>query len=99
MHIAPWDKAASPVRDRFLSITNADSEDSDPNGEDLSEETDHSDDLENELDENEAELSGEESADPYKKRFADTKADRDRLKKERDEIAAEKESLRLTDRP
>ncbi len=95
MHIAPWDKAASPVRDRFLSIKNADSEDSDAGGEDLSEETDHSDDLENELDENEAELSGEESADPYKKRFADTKADRDRLKKERDDLAAEKESLRL----
>ena len=94
MHIAPWDKAASPARDRFLSVKNADSEDSDAGGEDLSEETDHSDDLENELEQNEAELSGEESDDPYKKRFADTKLDRDRLKKERDDLAAERESLR-----
>lgn len=93
MHIAPWDNAASPVRDRFLSITNADSEDSGAAGEDLSEETDHSEDLENERDEHEASLSGEE--DPYKKRFADTKTDRDRLKKENEELAAERESLRL----
>ncbi len=93
MHIAPWDKAASPVMDRLLFATNADSEDS--AGADLSEETDHSDDLENELDETESELSGEESDDPYKKRFADTKADRDKLKRERDELATERESLRL----
>ena len=92
MHIAPWDKTASPVRDRLLSITNADSEDSDAGGEDLSEETDHSEDLESELDAHEADLSGEE--DPYKKRFADTKTDRDRLKKENEELASERESLR-----
>lgn len=95
MHIAPWDKAASPFWDRLLSATNADSDDS--AGADLSEETDHSDDdLESELDEHEAELSGEEGDDPsYKKRFADTKTDRDRLKKENEDLAAERESLRL----
>ena len=92
MHIAPWDNAASPVRDRFLSITNADSEDSGAAGEDLSEETDHSEDLENELDEHESDASGEEGS--YKKRFADTKTDRDRLKRENEELAAERESLR-----
>lgn len=93
MHIVPWDRAASPVRDRFLSITNADSDDPDADGAGLSDETDHSEDLENELNEHESELAGEE--DPYKKRFADTKADRDRLKRERDELEAERESLRL----
>ncbi len=94
MHIAPWDKAASPARDRFLSITNADSDDSDPNGEDLSDETDHSDDEVQDLDENEVELAGD-SDDPYRKRFADTKVDRDRLKRENEQLAAERESLRL----
>ena len=92
MHIAPWDKAASPARDRFLSITNADSDDPDADGAGLSDETDHSEDLESELDAHEADLSGEE--DPYKKRFADTKTDRDRLKKENEELASERESLR-----
>ena len=92
MHIAPWDRAASPVRDRFLSIKNADSDDPDADGAGLSDETDHSEDLENELNEHESELAGEE--DPYKKRFADTKTDRDRLKKENEELASERESLR-----
>lgn len=94
MHIAPWDKAASPARDRFLSITNADSDDSDAAGADLSDETDHSDDEVQDLDENEVELAGDGDS-PYIKRFADTKVDRDRLKRENDELQAERESLRL----
>ena len=94
MHIAPWDKAASPARDRFLSITNADSDDPDADGAGLSDETDHRDDEVQDLDENEVELA-EDGDNPYRKRFADTKADRDRLKRERDELEAEKESLRL----
>lgn len=91
MHIAPWDKAASPVRDRFLSITNADSDD--PEGSGLSDEEDNSDSVDTDL-ENEVELSGQDDETPYKKRFADTKADRDRLKNELDAAAAERESLR-----
>lgn len=99
MHITPWDKAASPLKDRLLLLIgkNADSDDPDADGAGLSDETDHSDDEDLEQDErgelDASELEGDE--DPYKKRFADTKADRDRLKREKDALEAERESLRL----
>jgi hypothetical protein len=91
MHRFPWE-TASPVKDRLLTIED-DSDDSDAGaGDDFSDDSDV--DLESELDtrDDDADLEGEEAT--YKKRFTDTKNDRDRLKREKDEQAAELASLR-----
>ncbi len=92
MHRFPWD-AASPLRDRLL-FAHADSEDSDAGaGDDFSDELDDTDASELDTPDHE-DGTDRDGDDPYRKRFADTKVDRDRWKKKADEQEAELESLR-----